>query len=160
MFPPQTAVAQIDPLTVAQFADLARDSSARDRLQSKDARAARRALFSAAALMTLRATVVPPILRSLVAGLPPAQRARFTAYTDPAAVYTAAALAVVFFALALLARRRPLLAACLATAIFVAASVPFVVANPVLIGGGHLGRITLLLVLGRAVTAGFCARFR
>ena len=151
---------RLTPEQMSGFARLHSDAGITARLQARDARIARRALVTGGILMTLRATVVPPILRSILENVPPAERARFDAYTDPAALYVAAGLAVAFFALALLAARKPLLASGLATLVFVAVSVPFLIAHPTLIGGGHLGRLTMLLVLGRATTAGFCARFR
>ena len=151
---------RLTPEQISGFARVHSDPAITAKLQARDARIARRALVTGSILLTLRATVVPPILRAVLESVPPGERARFDAYTDPAALYVAAGLAIAFLALALLARRKPLLASGLATLVFVAVSVPFLIAHPTLIGGGHLGRITMLLVLGRALTAGFCARFR
>ena len=119
-----------------------------------------RTLALAGLLSLNRATLVPWTLAGLVNRLPAGERAQFAGYLDPLGLQIAAILTVLFFGLALLAARRPLAAAVAALVAFMAFSAPLVWQNPILIGGGHLGRIVMFLLLLRALLAGLAFRTR
>jgi hypothetical protein len=133
---------------------------ARARLQEQEARAVARTLWIAALLSLNRALLLPWWVGGLVRNLPPDQHAQFAGYLDPAAISAATAFAGFFAAAAIYAYRRPLLASTLCVFIFCAGSLPLVVANPALVGGGNLGRVVMLLLLGRALVGGFVHRYR
>ena len=133
---------------------------ARARLQEQEARRVARTLWIAALLSLNRATLLPWWVGSFVASLPSAEQANFAGYLNPAAISAAAAFTAFFAAAAIHAYRRPLLSATLALVIFCAGSVPLVLENPVLVGGGNVGRAVMLILLGRAVVGGLVHRYR
>ena len=135
-------------------------AKARARLQEQEARRVARTLWLAAILSLNRATLVPWALGGIVTSLPEHERAQFAGYLDPAAISAATAFAAFFAAAAIFAYRRPLAAAMLSLAVFCAGSLPLMLANPVLIGGGNLGRAVMVILLGRAVLGGFVHRYR
>jgi hypothetical protein len=133
---------------------------ARARLQQQEARRVARTLWLAAVLSLNRATILPWTLGGIVRSLPEQDRAPFAGYLDPTAISAATAFAAFFAAAAIIAYRRPLAAALLSLAVFCAGSLPLMLANPVLVGGGNLGRAVMVLLLARAVLAGFVHRYR
>ena len=150
---PATAIALIEhdelfPLPAAA------DPRIRTQLQALDARSASRTLAVAGLLSLNRATLLPWMVGHFAVYLPASELKNFAGYLDPRAAGAALALAIVFIATALLAGRRPLLAGLLALAIFLLVSAPFVLANPVLVGGGHLGRLVMGLIVLRAIASG------
>ena len=132
----------------------------RDQQVKAGARLASRALMGAAVLCLIRAVILVPLLAWIVALLPASERGQFAGYLDPLANHVSLALAATFAGFGLVARKRPLIATLVCLALFLATAVPFVVRNPVLIGGGHLGRLVMLLILVRAVLAGLGPRAR
>lgn len=132
----------------------------RTRLQALDARTAARTLALGGLLSLNRATLLPWAMGKLMHEFPPSQRQQFAGYLDPLSIQTAFLLAAFLLATAFLAARRPLLAATSALVGFLIVSAPLVWHNPVLIGGGHLGRLVMLLLLLRALWAGITYRIR
>ena len=132
----------------------------RVRYQAQDARTAARTLALAGLFSVNRATLVPWLLGSIVAKLPASERAQFAGYLDPLGVSVAALLTGLFLGLTLIAARRPLTAAIAALSGFVVLSAPLVWQNPILIGGGHLGRVVMLLLLLRALLSGLAFHTR
>ena len=132
----------------------------RANLQAGDAKAAFRTLAVAAGLVLVRATILPWAIAGYVAELPGRQRAMFAEYLDPTAITAALGLAAALFACAILAARRPLSAATLATAVFLAATVPFVWANPTTDLIPHVGRLVTFLLILKALAVGMSYRAR
>jgi hypothetical protein len=119
-----------------------------------EARAATTALGTAAVLSVGRATLVP----LMFASLPPAKLEQFAAFVSPQVRLTHWLLAGVFVMTCVWARRKPLHAAVAALVLYLAYAIPDVIANPVLIGAGHLGKLVTLSLLGRAAFAGVMHR--
>jgi hypothetical protein len=119
-----------------------------------EARAASTALGTAAVLSVGRATLVP----LMFASLPPAKLEQFAAFVSPQVRVTHWILAGVFAATCIWARKKPLHAAIAATVMYLAYAIPDVMANPVLIGAGHLGKFVTLGILARAAFAGVMHR--
>lgn len=132
----------------------------RRHLQTLDARTAARTLALAGLLSLNRATLLPWWVGKLMHEFPPAERQQFAGYLDPLSIQTAFLLAAFLLATAFLAARRPLVASCAALGGFLIVSAPLVWHNPVLLGGGHLGRLVMLLLLLRALWAGITYRLR
>ena len=126
----------------------------------RDARTAARSLGLASALLAARATVVPFALTLLSGHMPAGWQAALEGYFDPTAAHVAGVLAALTVALALLAGRRPLVAATLALAALAGATAPFVLADPHPLTGGHVGTAVVGLVLLRAWFAGLAHRTR
>lgn len=126
----------------------------RVRYKAQDARTAARTLALAGLLCLNRATLVPWGLGWLVVQLPARERGQFEGYLGSLGIHIAAVLAVLLLGLSLVAARRPLAASAIALIAFVVLCAPLVLQNPVLIGGGHLGRMAMLLLLLRALLAG------
>ena len=119
--------------------------------RAREACVVRRALATAAVICVLRATVVP-----LVFAFAPAER--FAAFTAPTVTFFHYFFAVAFAGCYAWSRRDPFKASLAATFLYLAVAVPQVLLDPALLGGGHLGKVVMLAVLGRAVSAGIIYR--
>jgi hypothetical protein len=119
-----------------------------------EARAATVALATAAALSVIRATVLPLML----AGIPPEKLGQLATFISPEVRIANYAMAGVFVLAALWAPRRPFYAAVAALLLYLCWAVPDVLHNPVLIGGGHIGKIVTVGILARAAFAGVIHR--
>lgn len=123
----------------------------RNAIRQQHAVAACRALSGAALLSGVRAILMPALV-----DYPPPQ---FNDHASPLEIrITSLCLAAMFACMALWARREPLLASIAATLIYLAFVVPDVIAHPVLLGAGHVGKIVMLLVLARALATGLMHR--
>jgi hypothetical protein len=127
------------------------DVAARRKLE---AHAATFALGTAAVLSVLRATIMPLML----AGIPPVKLGQLASFVSPEVRIANHALAGVFVLAALWAPRRPFYAAVTALVLYLCWAVSDVLHNPVLIGGGHIGKIVTLGILSRAAFAGVMHR--
>lgn len=141
------AAGPVSPDTAAAAGHVVADIEQR---RQSEARAAATALGTAAVLSVGRATLVP----LMFASLPPEKLEQFAAFVSPQVRLTHWLLAGVFVVTCVWARKRPLHAALAALVLYLAYAVPDVIANPVVIGGGHLGKLVTLGILARAAFAG------
>lgn len=111
-------------------------------------------------LLAVRAAIIPPVLRFITPSQEPNVVSPNSPYVESTAAWAAGGLAAIVLLCAVLAGRRPLLMTMLALFAFTAVSVPFVLANPNLITGGHLTRAVVGLLLLRAAFYGFAHRMR
>lgn len=116
-----------------------------------EARLATLALGTAAVLSIIRATVLPLLLAAA-----PAEQ--FASFVSPNVRLANWLLAGVFVAACLWAPRQPLYASLAALALYLVYAIPDILHNPVLIGGGHIGKIVTLGILARAAFAGVMHR--
>jgi hypothetical protein len=119
--------------------------------RAREARTARRALATAAVMCVLRGTVGP----LLFSHAPPQNVVTLEA---PESNWVHYATACVFAVCYGWARRDPLMASLAAAVIFLAVSAHQILANPVLLGGGHVGKVVTLIIIGRALSAGIMYR--
>lgn len=123
----------------------------RQTLRKQHARATCIALSSAAFFCGVRAVIMPV----LVEYLPP----QYNDHASPMEIrITSLCLAMMFSCMALWSRREAFLASVSATLIYLAFIIPDIVAYPVLLGTGHLGKIVVMLILARALATGLLHR--
>ena len=123
----------------------------RQTLRKEHARATCIALSSAAFFCGLRAVLMPV----LVDYLPP----QYNDHASPMEIrIVSLCLAMMFSCMALWSRREPFLAAVCATLIYLSFVIPDVIAHPVLLGAGHLGKVVTMLILARALATGLMHR--
>jgi hypothetical protein len=122
-----------------------------DARRSAEAKIACIALGTAAVLSLIRAAILPLILSS-------APKEKFASFVSPDAQLAAWILAGVFAIACCFAPRRPLHASVAALVCFLLWAVPDVAHNPVLVGGGHIGKLVTLGILARAAFAGVMHR--
>ena len=119
--------------------------------RSREARTARLMLTIAAVLYFLRISLVP-FLQAFM------QPDKFAPFAGPHVTPHHYACFVVFAVCAVWARREPLTATLTAGVLFLFAAVPGLLENPTIMGGALVGKLLMLLVVWRAVSAAIVYR--
>jgi hypothetical protein len=119
--------------------------------RSREARVARRMLALAAICYFLRVTLMP-----VLGGVMPPER--FASLSGPHVTPVHYVCLVMFVACYAWSRREPLNATLTAGVLFLFAVVPGFIANPTVSGGALIGKLMMLCIVGRAVSAAIMYR--